>query len=293
MPRSMTGFGSGSASSEHGAISVELRCLNHRYRDIKVRLPRELAFLEPVVITKVSERIERGAIEISLRYPERAPAHREAHVDEALAGQVVESMRALKAKHGLSGGVTTEALMAVEGVVQIDERPVSTEGLEQLVEQALTQALEKALKMREEEGLALGRDLVQRVDTLLELVDAVAEEARKMPAIYKERLQGRLKALLDDVSVEPGRLEAEVAILADRSDVTEELTRLRSHLEQLKSLIEKAEESVGRRIGFLLQEVGREVNTIGSKHQSLLASRLVLDIKSELERMREQVQNIE
>lgn len=293
MLRSMTGFGAASAKSEHGGVSVELRCLNHRFKEVKARLPREIAFLEPKAVKIVSERVERGAVEVTVRNLEGARASRGVRLDEGLAEEIVEAMRKLKARHGLAGEVTIEALTSVEGVLEISERPTSVGGFEELLDRALRQALEEAMAMREEEGRALAEDLRGRVSTVRSIVDVVEKEAEKMPAVHKARIDSRIKSLLADAPLDSGRLEAEVAILVDRSDVSEEITRLRSHLGQLEELVDNAEESVGRRLGFLLQELGREINTVGSKSQSSAISHHVVDLKAELERMREQVQNIE
>ena len=293
MLRSMTGFGQGSAMVGDAEINVELRSVNHRFRELKARLPRELSALEPLVISKVSGRVERGMVEIVVRISEHKEVRRRVGIDDALAEQVVEALRELIHRHGLEGSVSVADVIAFEGVISVEDAPLELEPLAGALGAAVDQALDALLEMREEEGSVLSLDLAARLSAIEEAVRKISKEADGLTDLYRERLLGRISTIADEMELEQGRIEAEVAFLAERSDITEELIRLRSHISQAKSLIGGSEEVVGRRIGFLLQEMNREVNTIGSKSQHLDISRFVVDIKAELERVREQVQNIE
>jgi uncharacterized protein (TIGR00255 family) len=290
---SMTGFGSGRAQSPHGSISVEVRSVNHRFREVKCRLPRELAGLEPRIQARVAEHVDRGALDVAVRVQGMAGGRRRVSVDHAYAGQVVGALRELKARHHLAGAIDLDAVLGVEGVLLVDEQPLEAEALAETLDAALTEALQALVAMRREEGRALERDLTGRLEAMAASVEEIAGEADRLVEAYRERLEGRLERLLGDRTLDAGRLEAEVALLADRADVSEELTRLRSHIEQSHALVTDENPAVGRRLGFLLQEMNREVNTIGSKSQSLGISSRVVEMKAELERMREQVQNVE
>ncbi len=291
MIRSMTGFGAGRGASGGEEIAIELRSVNQKFCEVKARLPRELAALEPGLVRQVKDRLARGGIELSMRRagPGGAMAPR---VDVALAEAYARAYAELRARLGLEEPLRLADIAAAEGVIRLDERETDLEAARTAAEKALGSALEALLAMREREGQALAADLEARLATVLSLVGQVEVLAPQAVEHHRARLAERVRELTQGMPLDPGRLAQEVALLADRTDVAEEITRLRSHVGQARQLLVGKEPS-GRKLDFLVQEMHREVNTIGSKSQHAELSGLVVSLKVEVERMREQVQNVE
>ncbi|HEX8909101.1 MAG TPA: YicC/YloC family endoribonuclease [Anaeromyxobacteraceae bacterium] len=290
MIRSMTGFGAGRAVVGGEEIDAEARSVNHKFCEVKIRLPRELAALELEVSRTVKERLARGGVEVTLRRGGRSAVS--PRVDVALAEEYARAFREIQARLGLSGAVALSDVLAAEGVVRLEERPVDAEDARAAVAAAVGQALAALIAMRAREGEALARDLEGRLAQVEALVARIEPLVPETAEHYRARLQERIQEVARGVAVDPARLAQEVALFADRSDVTEEITRLRSHLAQTRGLLAGGEPA-GRKMDFLVQEMHREVNTIGSKSQSAEIAGLVVALKAEIERMREQVQNVE
>jgi uncharacterized protein (TIGR00255 family) len=288
----MTGYGRGRSEGDGWRAVVEIRSVNHRYVDLKLRGSSLNPALEDKISTAVRAQVERGAISVSVRI-ERAAGDSGMRVDQAVARRL---------HHDLADLATTlhmapphlELICAQPGVLVPVEVDTDSSSLRDVVLAAANEAIAGLVSMRAAEGANLAADLTSRFARLGELVEEIQGLTAEAPAEAQRRLQERLGKLLSgsNIEVDPDRLAHEVAIIADRMDVTEELVRLRSHLEQVGEVI-AAEGAVGRRIGFLVQEVGREFNTVGSKSQSADVARCVVDAKAELEKIREQVQNIE
>src|SRR5512138_65963 len=275
MIRSMTGFGAGHGASAGEELDVEVRSVNHKFCEVKVRAPRELAALELDAAKAAKERLARGGVEVSLRRPGTAGGLAP-RVDVALAQSYARAF----------------AEIAAEGVVRLEERAVDVEAAREALRGALAVALDALVAMRAREGEALERDLSARLAHVEALVGRVAELVPAALVAHEARLTERVQELARGVAVDPARLAQEVAILADRTDVTEEITRLRSHVGQVRALLASGEPA-GRKLDFLVQEMHREVNTIGSKSHSAEIAAAVVEMKAEVERMREQVQNVE
>jgi len=286
----MTGFGAGSATVDGEQLSVEVRAVNQKFVDVKARLPRELAALETELVQLVKAQLARGAVDVVVhrRALQGTPA---VEIDLGLAREYAQAHAELEKTLGLGDRLSARTLFEAEGVVRLVERPAAMEAARSALQKATAEALKQVVAMREREGEALARDLRSRLETLLELSRKVGVEAPAALAEHRRRLQARLKELVA-APLEPGRLEQEVALLADRTDVAEELTRLESHLEQFAQLLSRPGPA-GRRLDFLSQELHREVTTLGNKSQSAPIARLVIDMKTEAERIREQVQNVE
>jgi uncharacterized protein (TIGR00255 family) len=291
MIRSMTGFGAGRRASGGEEISIEIRAVNHKFCEVKVRIPRELAALEPAVSRAVKDRLARGGIDVSLRRtgPGGAMAPR---VDAALAEAYARAYAEVQARLGLHDPIRLRDIVSAEGVIRLDERDADLDAARAATEGALDAALDALLAMRQREGEALAADLEARLATVAGLVAGVEVLAPQAVEHHRARLAERVKELTGGLALDPGRLAQEVALLADRSDVAEEITRLRSHAAQARQLL-AGQEPAGRKLDFLVQEMHREVNTIGSKSQHAGLSSLVVSLKAEVERMREQVQNVE
>lgn len=295
MLKSMTGFGAGRASVGAGEameeISIELRSVNHKFCEVKARLPRELTALELALVKRVKERIARGALDVTLRRQTAGSAGQVPVVDEALVREYQRAFGQVAQAAGRSESAPLTWLAQQPGVIRMDERGVAIDHATAAATQALETALEALIAMRQAEGRALAEDLTARLQLVTEAAREVEALAPRAVADYRTRLQERIVELSAS-EVDPQRLAQEVAFFAERTDIAEEMTRLSSHLEQFRALI-AADEPVGRKMDFLVQEMHREVNTTGSKSQHPEISLRVVAMKAELERLREQVQNVE
>ena len=279
----MTGHGRGSAETNGRRVTVEVRAVNHRFLDLKLRVPVD-ADTERRAGEAIRRRIERGAVTVSLR--EEGSATRTVKLDLPLARGVHAALADLARELGLAAPIPLELVAAQPGVLALGE-PADGDAL---FLAALDAALEALVAMRRAEGEALARDLSARLERLETLAREIGRLAAGAPSVLAARLRERLDRLGADVP--PERLAAEAALLDDRADVTEEIVRLDSHLRQARGLV-ASEAPIGRKLDFLVQELGREINTVGSKSPSAEISRCVLDAKAELEKIREQVQNVE
>jgi uncharacterized protein (TIGR00255 family) len=291
MIRSMTGFGAGRASAGGEELDVEIRSVNHKYCEVKVRLPRELAALEVDAAKAVRERLARGGIDVTVRRGGGAGAVAP-RVDLPLAEAYARAFSELGARLALPGAVTLADVVGAEGVLRLDERALDLEAAREALRAALAAALDALVAMRAREGEALARDVGGRLDEVEALVGRAAALVPQSVEHHRVRLAERVQELTRGIALDPARLAQEVALFADRTDVTEEVTRLRSHLAQARALLAGGEPA-GRKLDFLVQEMHREVNTIGSKSQSAEIAAIVVSAKAEIERMREQVQNVE
>jgi uncharacterized protein (TIGR00255 family) len=287
----MTGFGVGEAPLGDGRVTVELRALNHRFLDVRVRLPDELIEQSFFVEQLARESLARGRFDIGVRLEGAALPPPLFSVERARA--LYRGLCQLRDE--LAPG-TDLPITALTGMPDLVTTPTSadSEGSRAALKAAFELALGRLDEMRVQEGLALRRELHTRLESARRLRKAVSARGGEMLEGYRARLRERLERLLSEsgVQLDPGRLEAEIVILADRSDVTEELVRLDSHFDQFAHLL-ATDGPVGRRLDFLLQEIGRESNTIGAKSQDAPIAHLVVEMKAELERIREQVQNVE
>ena len=290
--RSMTGFGTAAADTTWGRISVEMRSLNHRFTEVLVRLPRDLAPLEDRVRGLVQRGVERGRVEVTVSRENQGGRSRAVRADLVLAREYLTATRQLKRALRLRGEVTLPQLLAFPEIVRLEETREDAEALWGDLENVAGAALDGLLRMRAEEGRRLAADTRERLDRVEALLGQVLERAQQVVGEYTVRLRQRLAELLGEVPLDEARLAAELALFAERSDITEELTRLRSHLSQFRETM-TGEGAVGRKLEFLLQEMGRETNTVGAKANDLEISRAVIAVKSELESLREQVQNVE
>jgi uncharacterized protein (TIGR00255 family) len=288
----MTGFGSGSATAGSESLTIELRSVNHKFCEVKVRLPRELSTLEAPLQKIVKDRLARGAVDVVVRRASRSALGVVPQVDLALAREYRRAWGELARALDLPDAVSVKDLAAQPNVIRLEEAQVNLEDAGKAAEEALTSALEALGKMREKEGLALGADLSSRLAQVAQWVAEVKTLAPRAIEHYQARLAERISELTKGLTVDPQRLAQEVAFFAERTDVAEEMTRLASHLEQFNELLRSSEPS-GRKMDFLVQEMHREVNTTGSKSQHAEISARIMLLKAELERIREQVQNVE
>jgi uncharacterized protein (TIGR00255 family) len=294
MIRSMTGYGRAEARGELAVLTVEARSVNHRYLDIALRLPPALAPLELDARRLVQTRLERGRVDVTVQMtPVPAAPAPEVRLNTSLARRYVDEARALARAVGLSEDGLLPWVLQRPGVVEVTETPQpDPSALWPLLQQALGDALDGLLARRTAEGARLGAELRTLAGELAEQVGVMAERAPCAAARRGERLRERLRALLATAPVDEGRIASEVAVWAQKTDVTEELTRIRAHLDEVRLLLDKGG-PVGRPLEFLLQELGRELNTVAAKADDLELSQAVLSARGLLEKMREQVQNLE
>lgn len=289
--RSMTGYGRGSALHENYEISVEVRSLNRKNLDAIVTLPREWQALEGRILSALKERVERGRVVIHVQAQLASDGGEEAF-DSASIAILVEEFRALSDSLKAPFTITPDLLLQLALYAKKNQNLPDPEVVEGILLEAFQSALASMVEMRESEGLILAADLKARAEFLRELIAAIEGYAEGTVARYRELLLQRLRQGMLDFDLEDERVLKEIALFADRCDITEEITRLKSHLDQLGQFLESAG-PVGRRTDFLLQEMNREINTIGSKSNDIRISRQVIAFKNELERLREQVANIE
>ncbi|MGO9831786.1 MAG: YicC/YloC family endoribonuclease [Myxococcaceae bacterium] len=288
----MTGFGVGRGRVGGEEFTAELKAVNHKYVEVKVRLPRELQALEPELQRQVKAVCTRGAVELSLRRATLTVSGNVPSVDVGMARAWRAALAEVAAATGLEDTATASQVAAQPGVVRMEEPSVDVPAATRAAETAVAEALGGLLAMRQREGVALAADLTGRLERVAQLVHQLQSHAPRAVEEYRDRLAARLADLAAGAGVEPSRLAQELALFAERTDIIEELTRLESHLGQFRGLL-ASDEPAGRKLDFLLQEMNREVNTAGSKIQSAEASTRVVELKAELERIREQVQNVE
>ena len=289
----MTGFGAGRGQAAGEAVSVELRSVNGKFCEVKPRLPRELAPAEPELIKAIKARLSRGVVDAFVRREAASGRTVAPQIDLPLASAYVKALRELKDALGLAGEPSVQDVAAMEGVISLGETAADPAALSAAMVQALSNALDALEQMRRREGEALARDLSARLDAIEKGARELARLAPLQVEAMRDRLTARIAELTRGVTqVDPARLAQEVALFADRTDVAEELTRLASHIEQARGLI-AADAPAGRKLEFLVQELNREINTVGSKSQHAGIAALVVELKAELERVREQVQNVE
>ena len=289
---SMTGYGRGQAALAQGVLSVELRAVNSRFLDLRVRLPREFSALEPQVRATASGFFVRGQVDLGVRQGGAAGGRGEVAIDAELARQYVEAADQLRDRFGLQGTLPVSTLLELPGVAQQQEAALEPSAVAEALMEAVEQACREAAAMREREGSALVSELRQRLQGFEPAVAEIETRADEVKRAVRERLEKRLAALGPEIEIDPARLAQEVVLYADRMDTTEEIVRLRSHLAQFHETLDTGG-PVGRKLEFLLQEIGREVNTIGSKAADAPISRHVVELKTELEKLREQVLNLE
>jgi uncharacterized protein (TIGR00255 family) len=273
-------------------VVAEVRTVNARHLDLRLRLPREYADMEPSVRTIIARAFARGKAELVVRLPEETGPPPVVNVDADVAGRYMEAASTLRERFGLDDGLSLEALLTLPGVVRLREPEGPAEAVSRAALEAVERACDAAADMRQREGEAIEREISARLKGVEELVTSVETRADEIGRGLRARLQRRLDALAPELELDPSRLEQEVVLYADRMDVTEETVRLRSHLSQFAASIGSSG-PVGRKLEFLLQELGREVNTVGSKISDSEISAFVVDLKSELEKLREQVLNVE
>lgn len=289
--QSMTGVGAGKAARDGWEVTAELRTVNHRFLDVNLRLPRNLAFLEPVAREMISRGLTRGHVEVYLNVINTADGSREVVTDLTLAAAYTKAAEEIRRATGCREDFGIRDLMNMEGVVNLTEREMDQEQVGALCREAMEEAIGQVNRTRFREGSHLKTDLKVHLEQATELRMKILGRAPEVVRDYRARLEGRLAQMVAG-GVDPQRLAQEVALMADRCAIDEELARLDSHIRQMNRYLD-TEGPVGKKMDFLIQEMNRETNTIGSKAMDADIAQTVVDLKSEIEKMREQIQNVE
>ncbi len=292
MIKSMTGFGRAERIFDAMEVTVEIKSVNHRYFEFSSRVPRNCAFLDEKLKSFLKEKISRGKVEVYVTVNDSNNDAVEIEVDRSFADGYVKALKSIAKLYGVKNDITASVIARNSDVFNIKKKSVDEEAITEAVLSTTLDAVNAFVSMREVEGARLKDDVLTRADFILEKVAFVEKRSPETVKQYKDRLTEKIKDLLADAQVDEQRLITETAIFADKVAVAEETVRLRSHISQLKQLLE-SDEAVGRKLDFLVQEMNREANTIGSKAQDIDIAHTVVDIKSEIEKIREQIQNIE
>ncbi len=293
MINSMTAYGRADHDFEGSLLLAEIRSVNNRYRDIILRIPRNFQSLEEELKKLVASRVRRGRIEVSIQMEGNGdlPPY-ELELNEPLVNSYVKIIEQLKKRFGIEGDVRLDTVCQLKDVIVARPETPDVEKMKPGFVEVLEKALDSYDAMRAREGEALEADFMMRLSTMKEYVGEIENRLPEVAAYREERLKEKVAAMVADVDIDEARLAQETAILAEKADVTEELVRIKSHLGQFKAYFSR-DEALGRRLDFLIQEINREVNTLSTKASDALISRTVIEMKAELEKLREQIQNVE
>ncbi len=292
MTASMTGFGRGEASDEFRRITVEIKSVNHRYLDINVRLPRKMNFFETAIRSEIRKRIVRGKVDVFITCDDLSEGDTAVKYSRHTAGAYLAYLRDMAEDFGLDDDVRVSTLSRYPDVLTTEDAPVDEEEITGLTLSALNEAMDRFIGVREKEGAQLKADLVEKLHNMLHNVDLVEERAPEIVSEYRAKLTAKVDELLDNFQMDEGRLASEVILFADKICTDEETVRLRAHILSMEDTLD-AEGDVGRKLDFIAQEMNREANTILSKANDLETSNIAIELKTEIEKVREQIQNIE
>ncbi|MFA5389029.1 MAG: YicC/YloC family endoribonuclease [Candidatus Omnitrophota bacterium] len=292
MIKSMTGFGKGEAKSKAGVFTVEIRTVNHRYFDLSSKIPASLMLLEDRIKELLNKNIKRGKVNLFLSQRSEKKDSEAVTFDKEAIDRYHRILSGIKKRLALKEDIKLSHILSFADVIVREEKDVDIEAVWAVVKEAVIKAASDCDKMREREGKALYKDFSSRISKISGHIDEVSKQAPLVVADYKRRLDSRIKDIIKNNTVDTARLETELALFAKQCDISEEITRLRSHLAGFRKILDSGGET-GRKLDFILQELNREINTLGAKANDIKIARVVIDVKSELEKMREQAQNVE
>lgn len=292
MIKSMTGFGRCEISEDSRKITVEMKSVNHRYLDINIKMPKKLNCFEAEIRNLLKAYIQRGKIDIFITYEDSAEANFSLKYNAELAAEYLKYFRQMSEQFGLENDIRVSSLSRYPEVFSMEEVQADEEELWRLLEKALKGACEQFVETREKEGENLKKDLLEKLDEMIVQVDYITVRSPEIIGEYRRKIEDKVHELLGDVQIEESRLATEITIFADKICVDEEVVRLRSHIEHTKATLESGG-AVGRKLDFIAQEMNREANTILSKANDLKVSNAAIELKTEIEKVREQIQNIE
>ncbi len=291
MIKSMTGYGKGSLSENLRNYQIEIKTVNHRYLDISVKMPRALSYLEEEVKKIISEKIKRGKIEVFITFENNSTEGKEIKINTEIAKIYIDELKKLADQENISSNIEVTEISKYPDVLSIQNTQDDEQIKEELLK-ATNLAVEKLVEMRQIEGNKLAEDIMKRIQYIKQKIEKISTLSTGLIEEYVVKLETRIKEILKSQEIDESRLAQEVVIYADKCSIEEEVTRLKSHISQFEKLL-YSEEAIGKKLDFIIQEMNRETNTIGSKANNLEITNGVIDIKTEIENIREQVQNIE
>ena len=292
MVRSMTGYGKGFAENESARVTIEMKSVNHRYLDLNIKLPKKLNFLESLIRNKISESIFRGKVDVYITLNEHSDACYKVSINDIIAKEYFDSIAEMAEKLGVENDMKASNIVRLPDVIELEETDSDEDSLKELVLLALSDCINQFVDSRIAEGARLEKDLVSKMDEMLVLVDKLEKRSPVIIEEYKERLTTKIHELLEDNNIDENRIAQEVTIYADKVCIDEEMVRLKSHVAETRSVFELDKE-VGRKLDFLAQELNREANTILSKSTDVEIADIGITLKTLIEKVREQIQNIE
>lgn len=294
MTYSMTGYGRGEASSDRIKIVVEIKSVNHRYSEIVAKIPKKMNPFEERIKTMIKDQVQRGRIELYVNYEEQVGADYSILPNDAVLDQYYAALKHLKERYALRDDVTLSLMSRHPEAFRVEYVEVDGEAIWSVLEKAAASAIGQMVEMRKTEGAKLVEDILERISQMKSRLEKIESQSPQIVEAYRQKMRDRLTDLLGDmgIQIDEARIAHEIAIFADKTNVTEEIVRLKSHFDQIADIIGQGG-AAGRKLDFLVQEMNREVNTIGSKSPDFEISNDVIELKSELEKIREQIQNIE
>ena len=290
--KSMTGFGRSEIIKNNHKVSIEIKTVNNRFLDINPRMPRTLLYLEESVRSEIKNKLTRGRVDLYINYDTVGESKKTLSVDTGLVKAYLEAAKQIKEVSGLEDEISVFSLMKMPDVIKYEDAPVDENEIKEVLMEALSAALNELVEAREVEGKRMVQDLLMRIELLREILAKIEEREPLVVEEYKAKLRDRLETLLKDTDLDENRFNTEVLYFADRASITEEIVRLKSHFDQCVFIL-KSDTAQGRNLDFLIQEMNREFNTIGSKSSDVTITNGVLAAKGEVEKIREQIQNIE
>lgn len=293
MIKSMTGFGRCELVDGERKYTVEMKGVNHRYLDVNIRMPKKLNFFETSIRTLLKQYVSRGKVDLFLTYEDQSQGQAVLKYNASLAEEYMERLREMEEQFGLENDVRVSTLSRYPDVLTMEEQALDEEEIWSGLEKAVKGAAVQFVETRTLEGENLRRDIIEKLDGMAELVGSIEKRAPEIIAEYREKLEEKVKELLEDTQIDDSRIAAEVVIFADKICTDEEVVRLKSHIGHMKDVLLSDEAGIGRKLDFIAQEMNREANTILSKANDLETSNIGIDLKTEIEKVREQIQNIE
>ncbi len=289
----MTGYGRGESIKDSYRIKVEIKSVNHRYNDISVRMPRHISYLEESVKKLVKEQVNRGKIDVYINLEYINESAIEVKVDIPLAMSYKRELENLINELNIDDKVKLNNLLNISEIIKTERKELNEDLIWECIKESMSMGLESMIHMREKEGLELKEDIIYKLSLIEKSISYIVERSPFVVIEYKDKLTERIRELIDNnLSLDQDKINSEVAFIADKSSIDEEIVRLKSHIKQFYNILEE-QEPIGRKLDFLIQELNREINTIGSKANDVIISKYVVELKSELEKIREQIQNIE
>ncbi len=293
MIKSMTGFGRCEVQDESRKFTVEMKSVNHRYLDANIRMPKKLNFFETAIRSLLKQSVQRGKVDIFITYEDLSEQQVSLKYNEVLAAEYLSYFEKMQEKFSLENDIRVSTLSRYPEVLTMEEQAVDEEELWKGLKKALDGAIRQFVETRTSEGEHLREDLIEKLDNMLKLVGCIEERSPQIIAEYRDKLETKVKELLADTQIEDSRIAAEVVIFADKICTDEEVVRLRSHIVHMKDTLVSDDSGIGRKLDFIAQEMNREANTILSKANDLEISNIGIELKTEIEKVREQIQNIE